>query len=57
MSKVLMSAKEAGFSAVIAGCTELPIAIDNTKDTFGLTIISSNEVLAKTLANHYYSQH
>ncbi len=57
LSKVLKSAKEAGFSSVIAGCTELPVAIDNTKDTCGLTIISSNEVLAKTLVNHYHSQH
>lgn len=54
LTKVLKSAKEAGFSAVIAGCTELPIALDNTKDTCGVTIISSNEVLAKALANQYY---
>ncbi len=57
LTKVLKSAKKAGFSAVIAGCTELPIAIDNTENTCGLTVISSNEVLAKTLANQYYPQH
>ncbi|MCA9349230.1 aspartate/glutamate racemase family protein [Candidatus Saccharibacteria bacterium] len=57
LAKVLKSAKNTGFDAVIAGCTELPIAIDNTKNTDGLTIVSSNEVLAKTLAAHYYHQH
>lgn len=51
---VLESAKKAGFSAIIAGCTELPIAIDHANDTYGHTIISSNEVLAKTLAEQYY---
>lgn len=54
LTQVLKSAEQAGFSAVIAGCTELPIAIDNTQDTCGFTIVSSNEVLAKTLAKHYY---
>jgi aspartate racemase len=54
IGKVLKSAKEAGFSAVIAGCTELPIAINNTKDTYGLDIVDSNDELAKALLRHYY---
>lgn len=55
IGKVLKSAKEAGFNAVIAGCTELPIAIDNTNDTYGLDIIDSNDELAKALLTHYYA--
>ncbi len=54
IGKVLKSARNAGFDAVIAGCTELPIAINNTEDLYGLTIIDSNDELAKVLLNYYY---
>jgi aspartate racemase len=54
LDDVLVSAKKAGFSAVIAGCTELPIAIANCTHRYGLTIIDSNEILAQTLVNKYY---
>lgn len=55
LTEVLNSAKKAGFSAVIAGCTELPIAIGYCKTKYGLSIIDSNEILAKNLAAYYYS--
>jgi aspartate racemase len=54
IDRVLLSAKQQGFSAVIAGCTELPIAIANSKNKFNLHIIDSNEVLAKALLKKYY---
>jgi len=54
MQKVLLSAKQQGFSAVIAGCTELPIAIANSKNKYGLKITDSNEELAKALLKNYY---
>lgn len=54
MQKVLLSAKQQGFSAVIAGCTELPIAIANSKNKYGLKITDSNEELAKALLKKYY---
>lgn len=54
LEKVLMSAADAGFDAVIAGCTELPIAMSHCKTTFGLTVIDSNNVLAQALLSHYY---
>ncbi len=54
LEKVLKSAAKAGFSAVIAGCTELPIAISNCKDTLGFAIIDSNDVLAQALTAQYY---
>jgi aspartate racemase len=55
MDRVLKSAKKAGFTAIIAGCTELPIAIDNSPNIHKLEIIDSNEELAKALLIHYYS--
>lgn len=56
LQQVLASAKRAGFSAVIAGCTELPIAIAHCIDTSGLQIIDSNDELAKSLLDHYYQR-
>jgi aspartate racemase len=56
LEQVLASAKQAGFTAVIAGCTELPIAIAHCKDTGGLKIIDSNDELAKSLLGHYYQR-
>lgn len=55
MERVLKSAKQAGFSAVIAGCTELPIAISHAPDTYNLRIVDSNDELAKALLYRYYS--
>lgn len=55
LEKVLSSAKAEGFNAAIAGCTELPIAIDHTNNTSGLDIIDSNDELAKALLDSYYN--
>lgn len=54
IEKVLSSAQSAGFTAVIAGCTELPIAIAHSKNLHGLYIIDSNDELAKALLRAYY---
>jgi aspartate racemase len=54
LEPVLTSAKTTGFDAVIAGCTELPIAIAYCKDTKGLKIIDSNDELTKALLSRYY---
>lgn len=54
LEQVLLSATKSGFSAVIAGCTELPIAIAHSNNTFGLHIIDSNDELAKALLKNYY---
>lgn len=51
---VLRDAKDAGVNAIIAGCTELPIAIDYAKNTYGLDIIDANSELAKALLAKYY---
>ncbi len=56
MNKVLVSAKRAGFQAVIAGCTELPIAIDYASESSGLKVIDSNHELARALLDHYYKR-
>jgi aspartate racemase len=54
LDKVLKSAKSQGHNAVIAGCTELPIAIAHCKDLHGLNVIDSNNELAKALLMKYY---
>lgn len=54
LEKVLEQAKKDGFTAVIAGCTELPIAVENTVSHFGLDIVDSNYILASVLADNYY---
>lgn len=56
LATVLKEAQEQGFKAIIAGCTELPIAIDNAEGQQKLKVIDSNHVLAKSLADSYYSQ-
>lgn len=56
MNEVLVSAKRAGFQAVIAGCTELPIAIDYASERTGLKVIDSNHELARALLDHYYKR-
>jgi aspartate racemase len=54
LDKVLEAAKSQGHSAVIAGCTELPVAITHCNDLQGLYIVDSNEELAKALVKKYY---
>lgn len=54
LEKVLAEAADAGFKAVIAGCTELPIALDTCLNKHGLSFIDSNYLLAQTLNKHYY---
>lgn len=54
MDQVIESAKKMGHNAVIAGCTELPIAIDNCQKSQDLIVINSNQILAKALLEKYY---
>ncbi|MEK7599888.1 MAG: aspartate/glutamate racemase family protein [Patescibacteria group bacterium] len=54
LEEVLRSAKSEGHKAVIAGCTELPIAIAHCKDLVGMYVIDSNEELAKAMLKKYY---
>ena len=56
MDTILYEAKERGFEAVIAGCTELPIAIDAVSDLHGLRVVDSNAVLASALTDEYFAQ-
>lgn len=44
------------FSAIIAGCTELPLAVDQAGLRYELPIIDSNQVLARALVDTYYAQ-
>lgn len=55
LEKVLASAEKGGFKSIIAGCTELPIAIANCIDWKGLSVIDSNNELAKALLKKYYT--
>lgn len=55
LDTVLSEAKKRGFEAVIAGCTELPIAVENAESSYGLHVIDSNYALAKSLVDDYYS--
>lgn len=55
LESVLQDAENQGFEAVIAGCTELPIAIDNVRNQHGLHVVDSNYVLAQSLVEAYYS--
>lgn len=54
IEKVFLVAKNAGFKTVIAGCTELPIAISYCKNLHGMNIIDSNDVLAKAMLAEYF---
>lgn len=54
VQKVLASAQADGFDAVIAGCTELPIATAHAPHKYGLKVIDSNDELAKALLREYY---
>lgn len=42
------------FDAVIAACTELPIAFDHARISHEVPVISSNQVLAHALVDTYY---
>lgn len=55
IERVLSEAETRGFRAIIAGCTELPIAIDHCKSKNNIKIIDSNQVLAQRLTANYYS--
>lgn len=54
MDMVLASAKLQGCNAVIAGCTELPIAIAYSREASSMKVIDSNDELAKALLAGYY---
>lgn len=56
LEQVLLSAIKREFSAVIAGCTELPIAIAQSNNKSELHIIDSNDELAKALLDCYYKK-
>lgn len=56
MEQVLDEALEDGFLAIIAGCTELPIALDHCKTKAKLRVLDSNRILAENLTNEYYRQ-
>jgi aspartate racemase len=56
VQQVLIEAKNAGFDAVLAGCTELPIAISHSHNNHELKVVDSNEVLAMNLVKNYYKQ-
>lgn len=53
---VLSEAETKGFTATIAGCTELPIAIDHCKSKSNIKLIDSNQILAECLVKGYYKQ-
>lgn len=50
----LFKAAQAASQTIIAGCTELPIALQHCPNTAGVAIIDSNHVLAESLARQYY---
>lgn len=54
--EILDSAHADGFSSIIAGCTELPVALQYCKNKHELSIVNSNDELAKALLSAYYSQ-
>lgn len=45
-----------GIDAIIAGCTELPVALEYCKNSHKLKIVNSNDELANALLNAYYSE-
>jgi aspartate racemase len=54
MDMIFNSSIEAGFTAVVAGCTELPIAIKHGHSHPGLFVINSSHILAKALVERAY---
>ena len=57
LERVFLEASGDGFNAAIAGCTELPIAIDNCENLHKVKIVNSNNVLASSLVKKYYQKH
>jgi aspartate racemase len=53
METILAEAKENGYTGIIAGCTELPIAIAHAESTLDLKVIASNDVLAAKMMDTY----
>jgi len=56
IERVLSEAETKGSRAIIAGCTELPIAINHCKNKSNTKIIDSSQVLAECLVKSYYQQ-
>jgi aspartate racemase len=54
LDKVILFAKKAGFEAIIAGCTEIPIAIDHASHIDDIRVVNSNEELSKALLAIYF---
>ena len=50
-----VSIKYPSATGIIAGCTELPLALNHTKMRDKFTVIDCNTCLAKALADAYYS--
>jgi len=46
---------ETAFDGIIAGCTELPIALEHSGIPHEVPVVSSNEVLAHALVDTYYA--
>jgi aspartate racemase len=57
MQQVIDSANSQGYDAIIAGCTELPIAITRCKNLYGMSAIDSNDELAKAMLKSYYKNY
>ncbi len=53
---VLAYAASEGFEHIIAGCTELPIALRYAQQANQFTIIDANQILAETLVDRYYEE-
>lgn len=54
LQQLFDDAGHAGVDAVIAGCTELPIAIDNMPHPPKQLVVDSNDVLARGLVDAYF---
>jgi aspartate racemase len=55
LEQIVATAQANGFEGIIAGCTELPVALAHCKNVSGLQIIDSNDELAKALLKYYYA--
>lgn len=52
----LLGAIDRPFSAILAGCTELPLAVDRSTIVRRFAVVDSNRVLAQVLVDRYYAQ-
>jgi aspartate racemase len=50
----LVQSLETAFDGIIAGCTELPIALEHSRIPHEVPVVSSNDVLARALVDTYY---